>query len=317
MAGVLLRTAGGTVLFVAFLWLVSVDDYRVAGMLLTFPMLNGIGIVSAGADAERLTKSMMPVITLNGLMCFLFVAALVSWDGARRHPEATTAVAALVWLCVYAVLEGRNIAFTRSGALAGFAAICAVASGVATYWLWPACPAEPVHSVLRAGGLAGIAEGWVTIALFAASLAILFGFAHRYQHAHAAIGRLAALPIVPLFGLYTAATGLKADAAALAKLETLRSMILVGWVLAVAFVVLLARYVVRTATAGRLRHVAALLAGWALCLGVIVALAKATAAASSCGPAQAGAYLPAGGPAGSAFVITVIGSIGLSSRRTS
>ena len=53
MAGVILRTAGGTLLFIAFLWLVRVDDYRVAGMMLTFPMLNGIGLLGAGLHAER------------------------------------------------------------------------------------------------------------------------------------------------------------------------------------------------------------------------------------------------------------------------
>src|SRR5262249_4597341 len=130
-----------------------------------------------------------------------------------------------------------------------FVVACAIASSAITYWLWPRCPAEPVRAVLRAGGLAGITEAWVTIALFATSLAILFGFAHRYRHRHAAIGRLAALPIVPLFGLYTAATALSSDTAALNKLETLHSMILVGWVSAMVFAVLLARYAQRSASA--------------------------------------------------------------------
>jgi hypothetical protein len=90
MAGVLLRTAGGTLLFVAFLWMVRVDDHRIAGMLLTFPMLNGIGLVSARANAKQLSKSMLPVIALNGLMCFLFVAALIAWEPARS--EARTPI---------------------------------------------------------------------------------------------------------------------------------------------------------------------------------------------------------------------------------
>ena len=78
-------------------------------MMLTFPMLNGIGLVGAGANAERLTKAMVPVITLNGAMCFLFALALTESETARAHPAALTALAAVLWLCVYAVLETRNV----------------------------------------------------------------------------------------------------------------------------------------------------------------------------------------------------------------
>ena len=56
-------------------------------MMLTFPMLNGIGLVGAGANAERLTKAMLPVITLNGAMCFLFAWTLAASETARAHPR--------------------------------------------------------------------------------------------------------------------------------------------------------------------------------------------------------------------------------------
>jgi hypothetical protein len=285
MAGVLLRTAGGTLLYVFFLWLVRIDDYRVAGMMLTFPMLNGIGLLGAGENAERQIKSMLPVITLNGAMCFLFAWILVASEFARSHPALVTALAVLAWLGVYAVLEIGNIAFARNATMTVFAAGCAVASLAITYWLWPACTSVPAATVVRSGGLAGVMEGWATILLFATSLAIFFGFAHRFQHAHAAIGRLAALPIVPLFGLYTVATVLESDPAALGKLETMRSMILIGWAFAMVFAVLYARYVMRSASAGSSTLVRAtlLIAGWALCLGCIVVSARIATALSVCG----------------------------------
>lgn len=122
-----------------------------------------------------------------------------------------TALAVLAWLGIYAVLETKNIAFARNSTMTAFAAGCALASLAVTYWLWPACTSVPAAAAVRAGGLAGVKEGWVTILLFATSLAIFFGFAHRFQHAHAAIGRLAALPIVPLSGPYTVATVLEPD----------------------------------------------------------------------------------------------------------
>jgi hypothetical protein len=287
MAGVILRTAAGTALFVAFLWLVRVDDYRIAGMMLTFPMLNGIGLVGAGANAERLTKAMLPVITLNGAMCFLFTGILATSQSARAHPAAVTAVAVAGWLGVYAWLENKGMAFASSASMGVFAVCAAAATPAVTYWLWPSCAADPVAAVVRAGGWVGVMDGWVTIVLFAASLAIFFGFAHRFQDAHAAIGRLAALPMVPLFGLYTVATVVGSDPTALAKLEALRSMVLIGWTFAMGFAVVFAYYVVRAAQAksGTPALAAALVAGWALCLGCILTSAKIATSLAGCSPA--------------------------------
>ncbi|NJO22197.1 MAG: hypothetical protein HC868_03685 [Sphingomonadales bacterium] len=253
-------------------------------MMLTFPMLNGIGLVGAGANAERLTKAMLPVITLNGTMCFLFTGILTTSQSARAHPAAVTAAAVAGWLGVYAWLETKGMAFAGSASMGVFAVCATAAALAATYWLWPPCAADPVHAAVRAGGWAGVMEGWVTIVLFAASLAIFFGFAHRFQDAHATIGRLAALPMVPLFGLYTVATVVGSDPAALAKLEALRSMVLVGWTFAMVFAVVFARYVVRASQAGSgtAALAVALIAGWALCLGCIVASAKI--AFAGCGP---------------------------------
>ena len=79
MVSVLLRTAAGTVLFVAFLWLVRIDDYRVAGMMLTFPMLNGMALVSARENARKTGQSMVPIV-----------------DAQRRHVLPVHAGAGLV-----------------------------------------------------------------------------------------------------------------------------------------------------------------------------------------------------------------------------
>lgn len=284
MGGVILRTAGGTLLFVFLLWLVRIDDYRVAGMMLTFPMLNGIGLLGAGLHAERQVKATLPVIVLNGLMCFVFVSALVVSQSARANPAAVTGLAVTAWLGVYALLESRGIAFARSSPMTAFAIGAAAAAVGVTYWMWPGCSTASVQAVIRAGGLAGVMEGWVTILMFAASLAIFFWFARKYQDSHAAIGRLAALPMVPLFGLYTVATLLRPDPAALTNLETLQSMVLIGWTFAMLFAVVFARYVVRATSAGSstLAMAAVLIAGWAICLACILASAKVAPIIAGC-----------------------------------
>ena len=284
MAGVILRTAAGTALFVAFLWLVRIDDYRVAGMMLTFPMLNGMALVSAREHARQTGQSMVPIVVLNGAMCFLFTLAL-AWSGAARaHPIALTALAAVLWMCVYAVLETRNVMIPWGWATAVFAAACVMASVAITTWLWPACTTLAIETPLRAGGLAGVLDSWIRIALFALSLFVVFVVAHFYRDAHAAIGRLGALPIVPLFGLYTVASVLAADPAAVSKLETMRSMVLVGWMIALVFAIVLAAYVARTSTpqSRSLKHLAALIFGWGLCLAGIAVSSRLATTLAGC-----------------------------------
>jgi hypothetical protein len=279
MGGVLLRTAGGTLLYVAFLWLVQIDDWRVAGMMLTFPMLNGMALVSARENAAATGQSMVPVVTLNGTMCFLFTLALAWSETARAHPLALTLVATALWICVYAWLETRNV-IVPARVWAAFAALCVIVSTALTHWLWPAC-AEVVRS---APVLAGVLEGWVRIALFAISLLIVFAVAHFYRDAYAAIGRLGALPIVPLFGLHTVASVLASDPGAIPKLDMMRSMVLVGWMFALLFAVLLATCVARTSKldSRTAKHLAVLLLGWALCVGAIVASARIVPALAGC-----------------------------------
>lgn len=286
MAGVILRTAAGTALFVAFLWLVRIDNWRVAGMMLTFPMLNGMALVAAREHARKTGQSMVPIVTLNGVMCFALALALAWSDTARAHPLALTLLAAVLWLCVYAVLETRNVMIPWGWETAVFAAGCVMASVAITTWLWPACTTLANEAPVRAGGLAGVVDSWFRIALFALSLFIVFVVAHFYRDAHAAIGRLGALPIVPLFGLYTVASVLASDPAAIPKLETMRSMVLIGWMIALVFAVVLAAYVARTSSprSGTLGHLAALAVGWAICLAGIVASARMTMTFTGCGP---------------------------------
>ena len=192
-----------------------------------------------------------------------------------------------MWLCVYAVLETRNVVVPWGAAICSFTVACVAASVAITVWLWPACVTFAAEAPVRAGGLTGVLESWIRIVLFALSLLVVFVVAHFYRDAHGPIGRLGALPIVPLFGLYTVASVLASDPAAVPKLETMRSMVLVGWMIALVFAVVLAAYVARTSSArsGVAGHLAALIVGWGICLAGIVASARVATALAGCGPA--------------------------------
>ena len=137
---------------------------------------------------------MVPIVVLNGVMCFLLALALAWSDAARAHPVALTVLAGVLWLCVYAVLEARNVVVPWGAAIAVFTAACVVASVAITIWLWPACTTFATEAPVRAGGLAGVLDSWIRIVLFALSLlrrvrrrALLPGCACRHRPA----GRLA------------------------------------------------------------------------------------------------------------------------------
>jgi hypothetical protein len=181
------------------------------------------------------------------------------------------------------VLEKGN-AIVPVRAWLAYGAAWTVAIVALTIWLWPACTTAAAASPFRTGGLAGVMDSWVRILLFAGSLLVVFAFAHVYRDAHAAIGRLGALPIIPLFGLYTVASVLAADPAAAAKLETMRSMVPVGWLFALIFAVAIAAYVANTSRGkpAPFKHLAALLIGWALCLGAIAASARIAPLIAGC-----------------------------------
>ena len=68
-------------------------DKRIAGVLLTFPILNGIGILT-GNDPLAVADSIYAVVVFNGLLLFLMIAALQRAAAARRVAERETGGAA-------------------------------------------------------------------------------------------------------------------------------------------------------------------------------------------------------------------------------
>jgi hypothetical protein len=64
----------------------------------------------------------------------------------------------------------------------------------------------------------------------------------------------------------------------------MRSMVLIGWMIALLFAVVLAAYVARTSSpqSGRLGHLAALIVGWGMCLAGIAVSARLATAVAGC-----------------------------------
>ena len=62
-----------TGLFILILWCAQSRHPRAAGMMLTFPALNGIGLLTAeGHDLYLMARAMIPMMALNGLLCTMY-----------------------------------------------------------------------------------------------------------------------------------------------------------------------------------------------------------------------------------------------------
>jgi len=78
-------------------------DKRIAGVLLTFPILNGIGILT-GSDPLAVANSIYAVVVVNGVVLFLMIA----WcdrlpPHASAPPNVKLVVRLVVWTGVWAV----------------------------------------------------------------------------------------------------------------------------------------------------------------------------------------------------------------------
>src|SRR2546430_1187514 len=72
----ILKAVVGTGLFTLILWYAQSSNPRAAGMMLTFPALNGLGLLTAQShDIHLMARAMLPMIALNGLLCATYVVA--------------------------------------------------------------------------------------------------------------------------------------------------------------------------------------------------------------------------------------------------
>src|SRR5262249_42776955 len=70
----ILKAVVGTCLFTMILWCAQSNRPRAAGMMLTFPVLNGLGLLMAEShDLHLMAQAMFPMIALNGLLCATYI----------------------------------------------------------------------------------------------------------------------------------------------------------------------------------------------------------------------------------------------------
>ena len=194
----------GTVLYVVVLW-VAGRNPRAAGMMLTFPTLNGIGLVLAEpALLESVSQSMLLMPVLNGIFCAGYLAICRhmlrrGWEPARTSAGLLLMISA-VWVAVAAGIVsgswgvGSPYQWSYGLAVLGFGLLL-------TWLLRPLdAPDQRASAAVRLPDV--IARNRGRIALFALSLAIVAAF-ERMGGSGSVLGILASLPLVAFFGMHS------------------------------------------------------------------------------------------------------------------
>jgi hypothetical protein len=205
----LLKLLLGLGVFVTLGYLGRFYDKRVAGVLLTFPILNGIGIL-ASPDPLAVAELIYAVVVFNGMLLFLMITfcnALTPAPSASATVRLTARLA--VWTAIWAVgaplvIVWRDWLPGAFGLLVFQLAITVLA--VPLIWKAPRHAAQTRPPKLSAGEHARAfvtlwhnPAGLFRIGLFVACCVLLLALARFYPSRW--VGLVSALPLPGLFAI--------------------------------------------------------------------------------------------------------------------
>jgi hypothetical protein len=195
------KLALGTFAFLLIGYFANSNDKRVAGVLLAFPVLNGIGpLTSPDKDPAAIAQSMMPMIALNALLFFSFITAFlwakrIGHAGGRSLSYGIGVAGAAIWFLAAAWLMPM---FDQLAPSPGwFTVTYFVAIAIVTLAAWSPHPSVAGSAAAAPRNFAGFwwQRRW-RVGFFVISLVLLLAAA-RLSGADW-VGRLSALPLVPL-----------------------------------------------------------------------------------------------------------------------
>jgi hypothetical protein len=285
------RIIVGTAVYVVIV-LLATPLPPAAGLMLTFPALNGLAFVfSEDVRAAAIARTMFWMPLVNGAFCAAYILLFLLL-GETMSPTAVgwglLLVEAALW-CAWVSRRHVRAGIDRSGQL--MFAIAATLIGAALAAATILVLSRAGISVQSAAGSSGRAHaGWIVdaiarsqlkIELFALTLAV-FALAIQYVPiSDSTRGILAGLPIVPFGGLVSIAgdPALSADS----RVQTFLGMIGGVWLgppIALWFIFCFSGYLSARKPTGppaadSLRRFGALLFGWFVTFAVIVAIAYA------------------------------------------
>jgi hypothetical protein len=275
LATLTLKLILGTLAFVWILWTVRDVNPRAVGMMLTFPALNGVVLLTVTDKVvSEMVAGIFPLMFFNGLLAAIFIGLNRILAGRQG---LAIAVCLLMWFAIAALLEWQ-VVWPYRWELAVVAAVLIFISAAWAY-LTLRQSAVPVPAPLE--GQEGLPkflrDRGPRIALFFVSFLIVSLVAFVLTDAHSLVGRLSALPLVPLFVLHWAVNARRIDLAELRVAALLGPVTAMGFLFAFS----LTLSVIRT-DAGVLHSwywpigLAALLIEWELTRRAIIALSRLT-----------------------------------------
>lgn len=262
-----LRIVFGTGVFALIVW-TAAHFPAAAGLMLTFPALNGIAFIFSRRDTvDPITKTMLWMPLINGTLCVSYMTAF----SILAAPQYATALAwglALSFALLWPALSTRPwVGHGVTSRLQWPYAVAVVLFGAAATLVWWYFTGPTGAGA--SGSTAKPELSWLKVALFAMALWILIVLPTRFGWKDGATGILSGLPLISLAGLLSIAQDSAID------LESRRvlfvQMMLGAWLapaMAVAFIYGVSRVLV-SPRAHALR-VLVVSAGWVLCFISII-----------------------------------------------
>ncbi len=258
----LIKLVLGLGVFTALGYLGKFYDKRLAGMLLTFPILNSIGILS-GDDPLAVADAVYAVVVLNGLILFFmicFCERLTPMPGASAN--ARLAARVVVWTGVWAICAPLITNFRDSlPSFAGIIALQIILSVVAVIAIWTpprdTANAGPPRLILSEHlramiDLWGNASGYVRMGLFILSFGLLFLAANVFTSKW--LGMFSAVPLPGLFAIATLSVMNAQD-----DFKSMRDTVLIGALSVNLFNWLFAHFLINLPFVGVMHTVAGLI----------------------------------------------------------
>lgn len=250
----------------AFIALVGARSKRIAGVLLTFPILNGIAMLSS-AEPFRVADAISLIVMFNAALFWLAVSCIERLPPLPPGtPELIVLPARLVlWIAIWCAgaywLTDHRDGFPSGAALFVIGLGLALAS---VAFLWkppPSSVAGPDTSASRQ-----VLAAWtIRLLLFVGVFCVLLATAQNALDPKW-VGMASALPLPGLFALAHLATTTDTD-----QLRPIRDTVLLGPLLVIPFNGLFAELVTRLPPGelGTALGIVALLAAWAVALAVV------------------------------------------------
>jgi hypothetical protein len=266
IAAFLIKLLLGVLTFVLVGWL-GARDKRIGGVLLTFPLLNGIAMLT-GIDPLGIARTIYVVCIWNCLL-FLFAMHRYAWLPplpAGVDPEVKIVARAGVWIALWAAGAALLAEFREDLPSAPwlFAIVLVVAAAlVARRWRRTLPSRPPTFAAMWHN-----ARGLGRIACFVAAFMVLFAVA-EFGHSARWVGWASALPLPGIFALAILSVMQDKD-----ELAALGDTVLLGPLLVIPFNWLLSRAIValRAAAAGTPAEIATVVLFWAAAAALVLAV---------------------------------------------